>query len=115
MDESQHLFWLSNTGYIVAASALNLPNRMLHKWTKTMPFLGPLRGRLLVRMTHKPVTSGLSYSALRKNCLDAVRQWPGCETVAGVQIIRQNDGRFSVPVTLCGSADRSIEHSDKTA
>jgi hypothetical protein len=59
-------------------------------------------------MTHKPVTSGQSYSVLRKNCLDAVRQWPECETVADIQIIRQNDGGFSVRVTLCGGADRRL-------
>jgi hypothetical protein len=35
-------------------------------------------------------TEGLKYEALRKECLDAVRQWPGCESVAGIQIIRSN-------------------------
>jgi len=33
-------------------------------------------------------TVGLKYEALQKECLDAVRQWPGCESVAGIQIIR---------------------------
>lgn len=59
-------------------------------------------------MAHKSVTSGLSYAALRKECLDAVRQWPGCETITGIQIIRQNNGGFSVRVTLYGSADRRL-------
>jgi hypothetical protein len=54
-------------------------------------------------------TVGLSYAALRKECLDAVRQWPGCETVSGIQIIRDNTpGGFSVRVTLYGKADRKI-------
>jgi hypothetical protein len=51
-------------------------------------------------------TAGLSYAALRKECLEAVRQWPGCETVGGIQIIRTNrPGGFSVRVTLYGKAD----------
>ena len=59
-------------------------------------------------MPKRPVTSGLSYAALRKECLEAVRQWPGCESVSGVQIIRQNDGGFSVRVTLYGVATRRL-------
>jgi hypothetical protein len=57
-------------------------------------------------MKTKLVASGLSYAALRKECFDAVRQWPGCETISGIQIIRQNNGSFSLRVTLYGSADR---------
>ena len=54
-------------------------------------------------------TVGLSYGALRKECLDAVRQWPGCDSVAGIQIIRENTpGGFSVRVTLYGNADTKI-------
>jgi hypothetical protein len=52
---------------------------------------------------------GLSYAALRKECLDTVRQWPGCETVSGIQIIRDNTAAgFSVRVTLYGKADEKI-------
>jgi hypothetical protein len=56
----------------------------------------------------KPVeTVGLSYGALRKECLEAVSHWPGCETVAGIQIIRDNrPAGFSVRVTLYGKADK---------
>jgi hypothetical protein len=51
----------------------------------------------------------LSYAALRKECLEAVRQWPGCETVAGIQIIRDNSpAGFSVRVTLYGAADPKL-------
>jgi hypothetical protein len=51
-------------------------------------------------------TVGISYGALRKECLEAVRLWPGCETVAGIQIIRDNTPpSFSVRVTLYGKAD----------
>ena len=52
-------------------------------------------------------TVGLGYGALRKECLETVRQWPGCETVAGIQIIRDNTpAGFSVRVTLYGKADK---------
>jgi hypothetical protein len=55
----------------------------------------------------KSVTVGLSYGTLRKECLDAVRQWPGCETISGIQIIRDNiRGGFSVRITLYGQADK---------
>jgi hypothetical protein len=54
-------------------------------------------------------TVGLSYGALRKECMEAVRKWPGCETVGGIQIIRSNKrGGFSVRVTLYGKADKKI-------
>jgi hypothetical protein len=52
-------------------------------------------------------TTRLSYEALRKGCLEAVRQWPGCETVGAIQIIREKTaGGFSVRVTLYGNAGK---------
>jgi hypothetical protein len=55
----------------------------------------------------KSETVGLSYGALRKQCLEAVRQWPGCETIGAIQIVRnQTPGAFSVRVTLYGTADK---------
>jgi len=61
---------------------------------------------LQLRMA-KSETVGLSYGALRKECLDAVRQWPGCETISGIQIVRENShGGFSVRVTLYAEADQ---------
>jgi hypothetical protein len=54
-------------------------------------------------------TVGLSYGALRKECLEAVRQWPGCEVISGIQIIRNGaPGGFSVRITLYGSANQKI-------
>jgi hypothetical protein len=53
-------------------------------------------------------TKGLSYADLRKQCLDAIRLWPGCETIGGIRIIRENNGRFSVRVTLYGDADKRL-------
>ena len=57
----------------------------------------------------KPETVGLSYEALRKECIEAIRQWPGCETVGAIQIIRERaSGGFSVRVTLYGKADKKL-------
>jgi hypothetical protein len=57
----------------------------------------------------KSKTIGLDYAALRKECLEAVRQWPGCESVAGIQILRNNvPGGFSVRITLYGKADERL-------
>jgi hypothetical protein len=57
----------------------------------------------------KSETVGVNYGALRKECLNAVRQWPGWESVAGIQIIRDNSpGGFSVRGTLYGNAIRKI-------
>ena len=57
----------------------------------------------------KSETVGLNCGALRKECLEAVRQWPGCETIAGIQIIRENSpGGFSVRVTLYAQANQKI-------
>jgi hypothetical protein len=54
----------------------------------------------------KSETVGLSYGALRKECLEAVRQWPGCETIGAIQIVRdKTPGGFTVRVTLYGKAD----------
>jgi hypothetical protein len=50
----------------------------------------------------KFTTSEMSYIALRKECLDAIRQWPGCETVSGIQLVRQNNGHFSVRISSIG-------------
>jgi hypothetical protein len=57
----------------------------------------------------KSQTVGMSYGALRKECLDALKQWPGCETIGAIQIVRlTTPGSFSVRVTLYGQADRKI-------
>ena len=54
-------------------------------------------------------TIGISYGALRKECLEEIRLWPGCQTVAGIQIVRDNSpSGFSIRVTLYGKADQKI-------
>jgi hypothetical protein len=56
--------------------------------------------RALVAMKHE---------ALRRQCLEAIRQWPGCESVAGIQIIRTNKpGGFAIHVTLYGTANSKL-------
>jgi hypothetical protein len=54
-------------------------------------------------------TVGVTYADLRKDCLETVRQWHGCESVSGIQIVRENSAAgFSVRVTLYGHADQKI-------
>jgi hypothetical protein len=81
----------------------------------TAPPTRPWRAFFLVESATRPVKCcmanpgrvGLSYGAHRKECLEAVRQWPGCETITGIQIIRESTlGGFSVRVTLYGRADK---------
>jgi len=51
----------------------------------------------------------IRYDALRKECLDAIRHWPGCETVTGIQLIRDSSpAGFLVKITLYGRADKKI-------
>jgi hypothetical protein len=57
-----------------------------------------------------PVKSAVKSSTVEPTPREeAVRQWPGCETVGGIQIIRDNTpGGFSVRGTLYGKADKKI-------
>ena len=42
-----------------------------------------------------------------RDCLEAIRRWPGCETVSRIQIIRSNSpAGFSMRITPYGKADR---------
>jgi hypothetical protein len=34
--------------------------------------------------------TAVTYDTLRKECLETIRQWPGCVTIAGIQLIRDN-------------------------
>jgi hypothetical protein len=53
--------------------------------------------------------TSIDYATLRRQCLKAIRQWPRCETVVGIQIIRDNSpAGFSVKVTLYGDAEKKI-------
>jgi hypothetical protein len=77
------------------------------EWTTSQVWREIKRGDFDGCNMAKSETVGLSYGALRKQCLEAVRQWPGCETIGAIQIVRNNTpGAFSVRVTLYGTADR---------
>src|SRR5690349_4348544 len=68
-------------------------------------------GRITVtaKTLAKLQTVGLSYAALRKECLDAVRQWPGCETIGAIRIIREKmPGDFSIRITLYGRTNKKL-------
>jgi hypothetical protein len=53
--------------------------------------------------------SAVTYDTLRKECLETIRQWPGCETVAGIRLIRDNSpAGFSAKVTLYGRAEKKV-------
>ena len=53
--------------------------------------------------------TAVTYDTLRKECLETIRHWPGCETVAGIQLIRENSpAGFSAKITLYGRADKKV-------
>jgi hypothetical protein len=59
----------------------------------------------MVKSNRTPIT----YDTLRRECLVTIRQWPGCETVAGIQLIRDNSpAGFLAKITLYGRADKKV-------
>lgn len=50
----------------------------------------------------------VTYAELRRECLRAVQQWPGCETVSAIRIVRDNRGGFSVLITIYGTAKQPL-------
>jgi hypothetical protein len=53
------------------------------------------------------VRTKITYSELRRICLAEIRQWPGCETVAGLRLLRNaSPSGFSITITLYGVADK---------
>ena len=51
----------------------------------------------------------VAYDTLRRECLEAIKQWPGCETISGIQLIRDNSpAGFSARITLYGRADKKM-------
>ena len=43
---------------------------------------------------------------LRRDCLSSVRQWPGCETVKDISLVRHRDGKYGFVVTDYGAAEK---------
>jgi len=56
----------------------------------------------------KSETTSICYANLRKECLEAIKHWPGCETIRGIQLIRESNGHFTVRITLYGTANEKI-------
>lgn len=57
----------------------------------------------------------IGYSDLRKLCLEEIRQWPGCETVAGIQLVRDNTPwGFSIKITLYGQTNKKLADRAKS-
>jgi hypothetical protein len=64
------------------------------------------RSRMSAQAAKLP-RAGIAYADLRKRCLEAICQWPGCETVAGIQLVRTNSASaFVVKITLYGQAEK---------
>jgi len=49
-------------------------------------------------------TVGISREDLTRECLGELRLWPGCETVAGIAVLLNDGGKFTVHVVGYGSA-----------
>jgi hypothetical protein len=58
--------------------------------------------------TARSRTMAVTYNDLRRMCLEAVRQWPGCESITGIQIIRGASWKFAVRVTLYGTSEKRV-------
>ena len=48
----------------------------------------------------------INFASLRKKCLCAIKNWPGCESVAAIQLVRNGSkAGFSIELTLPGEAE----------
>jgi hypothetical protein len=58
-------------------------------------------------------TTGITREDLTRVCLQELRLWPGCETVAGLAVLVDSRGKFTVHIVEYGlakkkNADRAI-------
>jgi hypothetical protein len=53
-------------------------------------------------------TVGISRADLTRDCLREIRLWPGCETVAGLGVLGDPRGGFSVQVIDYGVAKKKL-------
>jgi hypothetical protein len=58
-------------------------------------------------------TTAISRADLIRDCLNQIRQWPGCETIGAIEIIDDLKGGFAVEITDYGmsrkrAADRAM-------
>jgi hypothetical protein len=69
--------------------------------------------RGLPAMAFVRFTTGIAREDLMRECLRELRMWPGCETVAGVAVLADGGGKFTVRVVEYGlakkrTADRAL-------
>jgi hypothetical protein len=69
-----------------------------------IPWLNPIES-LMGFLKH---TVGISRADLTRDCLQHIRCWPGCETVASVGVLGDPRGGFSVRVIDYGVANKRI-------
>ena len=90
---------------LAISSSLRSANWKVTAYSSADELLGDRRQselKLVVADIHMPGTDGFGL-------LEAIRQWPGCESVAGVRLIRNNSAAgFSVKITLYGHADKKV-------
>jgi hypothetical protein len=53
-------------------------------------------------------TIGISRADLTRDCLRELRLWPGCETIAGVAVLGDLRGKFTIHVTEYGAAKKAL-------
>jgi hypothetical protein len=49
-------------------------------------------------------TAGISRADLTRECLGELRLWPGCETVEGIAVLMNDNGKFTVHAVGYGAA-----------
>jgi hypothetical protein len=49
-------------------------------------------------MTYLRYKTGIAREDLIRQCLRELKLWPGCETVEGIAVLINDDGKFSVHV-----------------
>jgi hypothetical protein len=52
-------------------------------------------------------TKGIERTELARVCLEEIRQWPGCESVASIGVLAAPSGRFMLGVIEYGAAQVS--------
>jgi hypothetical protein len=53
-------------------------------------------------------TVGIGRADLTRDCLQQLRLWPGCETVAGLGVLGDLNGGFTVHVIEYGAASKKV-------
>jgi pyoverdine/dityrosine biosynthesis protein Dit1 len=53
-------------------------------------------------------TAGITREYLTRDCLRELRLWPGCETVEGLAMLMNDNGKFTVHVVEYGLAKKRI-------